>query len=224
MLNVSDLQKKYKDKTVLENLSFQMKPGEIVGLVGENGAGKSTLLQLLATVMQPTQGEIQLDGLCYRNNRKEVRQKIGYVPQDISVWEEFTVEENMLFFEKLSWKRRTKEQCRQLCLDMQLTHWQEGVQSLSGGMKRKLNLAISLLHDPLLLLLDEPTVGIDLKSKTEIGAYLQNLAKNEGKMIIYTSHDMDEITTICDRVYSIGQDPFYTEFLKKKAVKVEVMT
>jgi ABC-2 type transport system ATP-binding protein len=224
MLEVSGLQKKYKEKNVIDQLSFQMQRGEIVGLVGENGAGKSTLLQLLATIMQPTEGDIQLDGLSYRNDRKNIRRKIGYVPQDISIWEEFTVEENMQFFEKLSWKRRSKEQCRQLCLDMQLTHWKESVQSLSGGMKRKLNLAISLLHDPILLLLDEPTVGIDLKSKTEIGTYLQNLAKNEGKMIIYTSHDMDEITTICDRVYSIGKDPFYTELLKEKGVAVEDIT
>ncbi|WP_203247155.1 ABC transporter ATP-binding protein [Sporosarcina beigongshangi] len=223
MLEVSGLQKKYKNKVVIENLSFQMKPGEIVGLVGENGAGKSTLLQLLATVMQPTRGDIQLDGLCYRQDVKGIRRKIGYVPQDISIWDEFTVEENMLFFEKLSWKRRSKEQCRQLCLDMQLTQWKESIASLSGGMKRKLNLAISLLNDPILLLLDEPTVGIDLKSKTEIGTYLHNLAKSEGKMIMYTSHDMDEITNVCDRVYAIGKDPFYADLLQKKMAKVEVM-
>ena len=221
MLNVTGLQKTYKEKLVLEDVSFQMKPGEIVGLVGENGAGKSTLLQLLATVMRPTQGDIELNDLSYVNDVKKIRRIIGYVPQDISVWEEFTIEENMLFFEKLSWKKRTKEECRQLCLEMQLTHWKESVQSLSGGMKRKLNMAISLLHDPVLLLLDEPTVGIDLKSKMEIGTYLHKLAKQQGKMIMYTSHDMDEITTICDRVYSIGKDSFYIDLLTKNEISVE---
>ncbi|NYF25339.1 ABC transporter ATP-binding protein [Sporosarcina sp. JAI121] len=221
MLEVTGLQKKYKEKTVFENVTLQMKPGEIVGLVGENGAGKSTLLELLATVMQPTLGEIELEGFSYTDGFKTIRRLIGYVPQDIAVWEEFTVEENMQFFEKLSWKKHTKEECRQLCVDMQLTQWKEEVRSLSGGMKRKLNLAISLLNDPVLLLLDEPTVGIDLKSKIEIGSYLHNLAKSDGKMIMYTSHDMDEITTLCDRVYSIGKDPFYMDLLTKNEIAVE---
>ncbi|MFS0688371.1 ABC transporter ATP-binding protein [Sporosarcina sp. 179-K 8C2 HS] len=214
------VQKRYRRKSVLQNISFEMKAGEIVGLVGENGAGKSTLLQILATALEPTAGELRLNGKRYADDFKRLRQMIGYVPQDISVWEEYTVEENMRFFEKLSWKRQSLEECRNLCLDMQLTQWKEPVHTLSGGMKRKLNLAISLLHDPILLLLDEPTVGIDLKSKTEIGSYLLNLAKKEGKMILYTSHDMDEITNVCDRVYSIGDDPFYPTLLKERGIKV----
>ena len=221
MLEVKGVQKRYKRKSVLKDVSFQMKEGEIVGLVGENGAGKSTLLQILALVLEPTAGELRLDGKRYKDDFKMLRQLIGYVPQDISVWEEYTVEENMRFFEKLSWKRRTPEECRNLCLDMQLTQWKEPVHSLSGGMKRKLNLAISLLHDPILLLLDEPTVGIDLKSKTEIGNYLLNLARKEGKMILYTSHDMDEITNVCDRVYSIGDDPFYPSLLEERGIYIE---
>lgn len=224
MLEVIGVQKRYRRKSVLKDVSFQMKEGEIVGLVGENGAGKSTLLQILATAMEPTAGEVRLNGKRYEDDFKQLRQIIGFVPQDISVWEEYTVEENMRFFEKLSWKRRSPEECRKLCLDMQLTQWKEPVHSLSGGMKRKLNLAISLLNDPLLLLLDEPTVGIDLKSKTEIGSYLLNLARNEGKMILYTSHDMDEITNICDRVYSIGDDSFYPSLLKVRGVDVVQLT
>ncbi|MFS0574724.1 ABC transporter ATP-binding protein [Sporosarcina sp. 179-K 3D1 HS] len=220
MLEVNGLNKTYKKKTVLHDLSFEMQPGEIVGLVGENGAGKSTLLKILATALPATAGKVTLAGVPYQNG-KGVRPKIGYVPQEIAVWEEYTVEQNMRFFEKLSWKRRSPEECRQLCLDMQLDCWKEPVHSLSGGMKRKLNMAISLLHDPVLLLLDEPTVGIDLKSKTEIGTYLHKLAKREGKMILYTSHDMDEIGNLCDRVYSIGNDPFYTDLLRKRGIAVE---
>jgi ABC-2 type transport system ATP-binding protein len=221
MLQVSNLEKSYGQKKIINQVSFQLKKGEVVGLVGENGAGKSTLLNMLATITTPSNGTIQLGEYDYGKQVKEIRKTIGYVPQEISLWEEFTVEQNMLFFEKLSWKRRTKEECRQLCLDMQLMQWKESVKSLSGGMKRKLNMAISLLHDPMLLLLDEPTVGIDMKSKNEIGKFLVKLAKEQGKMILYTSHDMNEITTFCNRVYAIGKDPFYINLLTNNNVQVE---
>lgn len=221
MLTIQNINKSYREHKVLDNISFHVNKGEVIGLVGENGAGKSTLLNIVATITKPNSGTIQLENLSYENNFKMIRKKVGYVPQEISIWEDFTVEENMLFFEKLSWTNRTKEECRQLCLDMQLTHWNERVHSLSGGMKRKLNLAISLLNNPILLLLDEPTVGIDLKSKNEIGKVLVDLAKSEGRTIIYTSHDMDEIRNFCDRVYSIGKDSFYSEYLTKKGILVE---
>ncbi|WP_144513864.1 ABC transporter ATP-binding protein [Bacillus sp. FJAT-22090] len=221
MLQVHSLEKRYHKHKILEDVNLQVSPGEVVGLVGENGAGKSTLLEILATVQSQSGGNIFLEERSYATDIKNIRKLIGYVPQEISLWEEFTVAENFLFFEKLSWKRRSLEACKQLCLDMQLDKWDEPVESLSGGMKRKLNLAISLIHDPILILLDEPTVGIDMKSKEEIGNYLVSLAKNQGKMIIYTSHDMTEITSCCDRIYCLGKDPFYSDLLKAKGVTVE---
>lgn len=221
MLQVNSLQKSYHKHKILTDVNLLVNPGEVVGLVGENGAGKSTLLEILATVLPQSSGSIELESYSYSKNIKSIRKIIGYVPQEISLWEEFTVAENFLFFEKLSWKRRTLEECKQLCLDMQLNKWDEPVESLSGGMKRKLNLAISLIHDPILILLDEPTVGIDMRSKEEIGNYLVNLAKNEGKMIIYTSHDMNEIISFCDRIYCLGNDPFYSDLLKSRGLTVE---
>lgn len=142
------------------------------------------------------------------------------MPQDIAIWEAFTVEENMIFFEKLAWKKKSKPQLKQLCLDMKLEKWKEPVKTLSGGMKRKLNLAISLIHDPQVLLLDEPTVGIDLKSRKEIGDYLLEQSLNKGKTIIYTSHDMDEIKHLCDRILCIGNDPFYKNILSNAGKEV----
>ncbi|RDW16297.1 ABC transporter ATP-binding protein [Oceanobacillus arenosus] len=213
MLKVTSLSKAYGKKKVLDHISFSVGPGEIIGLVGENGAGKSTLLNILATLQKPTSGSIHLQEKSYQKEKPSIRKSIGYVPQDIAIWEEFTVEENMIFFEKLAWKKRGIEALRQLCLDMALDKWKEPVKMLSGGMKRKLNLAISLIHDPTLLLLDEPTVGIDLKSRKEIGVYLRKLASSEEKMILYTSHDMDEIIHLCDRIICIGDDPFYKEIL-----------
>lgn len=221
MLQVNSLEKSFHNHQILRNVNFQVTPGEVVGLIGENGAGKSTLLEILATVLPPSSGHMVLEEKSYSIDRRDIRKLIGYVPQEISLWEEFTVAENFLFFEKLSWKRKSLEECQQLCLRMQLDKWDTPVASLSGGMKRKLNLAISLIHDPILILLDEPTVGIDMKSKEEIGNYLVNLAKNKGKMIIYTSHDMTEITTYCDRIYCLGKDPFYTNLLESKGLVVE---
>ncbi len=215
MLSVKSISKSYGKKKILDNMTFSVQHGEILGLVGENGAGKSTLLKILATLLKPDAGQIELDQLSYQKQRAKVRKKIGFVPQDIVVWENLTVEENMLFFAKLSWKKKSVDELRQLCLDMNLEKWKEPVKTLSGGMKRKLNLAISLIHDPTLLLLDEPTVGIDLKSRKEIGAYLKKLAADQGAMIIYISHDMDEITSLCDRILCIGNDPFYKNILKK---------
>ena len=215
MLEVNALSKKYGKKTILNEINFRVEKGEIIGLVGENGAGKSTLLNILATLQQPTDGHLALNSLRYEKHYKSLRKQIGYVPQDIAVWEDFSVEENMLFFEKLSWKRKTNEELRQLCMDMKLDKWKAPVKALSGGMKRKLNLAISHIHDPEVLLLDEPTVGIDLKSRIEIGNYLKDQAFQHEKVIVYTSHDMDEIISLCNRVLCIGDDPFYDEILKK---------
>ncbi|MFD2654912.1 ABC transporter ATP-binding protein [Gracilibacillus thailandensis] len=215
MLKVEGLNKRFHKKTILDHLSFNINHGEIVGLVGENGAGKSTLLQILATTMKPTSGEILLGQRNYQKDKAKIRKQIGFVPQDIAVWEQLTVEENMVFFEKLSWTKKSNAQLKEICQDMNLDRWKEPVKNLSGGMKRKLNLAISLIHDPSLLLLDEPTVGIDLKSRKEIGAYLRKQATDHNKTIIYTSHDMDEIQELCDRVITIGEDSFYKNLLQE---------
>lgn len=220
MLRVNSLKKRYKKKLVLENLTFTVRPGEIIGLVGENGAGKSTLLRILATIDKPNKGSISFFNYLYSKNRKEIRKYIGYVPQDIAIWEELTVKENMLFFEKLSLSSKSSEELRQLCLDMNLDKWEEPVKKLSGGMKRKLNIAITLIHEPTMLLLDEPTVGIDLKSKIEIGSYLLKQAKENNRMIIYTSHDMDEINHLCDQVICIGEDSFYEDILKDSGKEI----
>ncbi|MFS0751231.1 ABC transporter ATP-binding protein [Oceanobacillus sp. 1P07AA] len=220
MLSVQNLRKSYKKNVVIDQLSVDINPGDIVGLVGENGAGKSSLLRILATLSKPDKGTITWNNLSYEKETKKLRKEIGFVPQDISIWEDFTVEENMKFFEKLSWVHRSQSELRQLCIEMKLSKWKEPVHTLSGGMKRKLNMAISFIHDPSLILLDEPTVGIDLKSKKEIGEYLLKQSKEHHKTIIYTSHDMDEITSLCDWVICIGEDRFYENVLKSSGQEI----
>lgn len=212
LLRVDALYKSYGREAVLENFNFQAEKGEIVGLVGENGAGKSTLLRILATLNLPTSGEVYLYEESYRKNYKKLREKIGYVPQEIQLWEDLPVIENMKFFEKLSPENRYVSELKELLSRLHLQKYDTKVKRLSGGMKRKLNLAISLIHQPELLLLDEPTSGIDLKSRIEIGKFLKELS-DEGTLIIYTSHDMTEIKELCDRIIFIGNDPFYENIL-----------
>ncbi|CAD2071395.1 ABC transporter ATP-binding protein [Jeotgalicoccus meleagridis] len=214
MLEVKSLSKKYGEKTVFEDLELSAEAGEIIGLVGENGAGKSTLLKILATLSLPSSGEISLMNQTYRKNEKKLREYIAYVPQDIALFEELTVMENMKFFQKLSRKKVSKEDLKALLSSVNLQADQVKVSNLSGGMKRKLNLAVSLISDPKLLLLDEPTAGIDLRSRIEIGAFLKKLALEKNILIIYTSHDMNEIEQVCSRVVIIGEDPFYSKILK----------
>ena len=214
MLEVKSLSKKYGEKTVFEDLELSAEAGEIIGLVGENGAGKSTLLKILATLSLPSSGEISLMNQTYRKNEKKLREYIAYVPQDIALFEELTVMENMKFFQKLSRKKVSKEDLKALLSSVNLQADQVKVSNLSGGMKRKLNLAVSLISDPKLLLLDEPTTGIDLRSRIEIGAFLKKLALEKNILIIYTSHDMNEIEQVCSRVVIIGEDPFYSKILK----------
>ena len=214
MLEVKSLSKKYGEKTVFEDLELSAEAGEIIGLVGENGAGKSTLLKILATLSLPSSGEISLMNQTYRKNEKKLREYIAYVPQDIALFEELTVMENMKFFQKLSRKKVSKEDLKALLSSVNLQADQVKVSNLSGGMKRKLNLAVSLISDHKLLLLDEPTAGIDLRSRIEIGAFLKKLALEKNILIIYTSHDMNEIEQVCSRVVIIGEDPFYSKILK----------
>lgn len=216
MLNVQSLTKYYGKKKVFDDISFMIKEGEIVGLVGENGAGKSTLLEIVATLAKPTRGELYFRGKRYTKQFHTLRREIGYVPQEISVWDHLSVRDNMRFFAKLAWNKRSEKELRNICEEMNIHAWDEEVSTLSGGTKRKVNLAISLIHEPKLLLLDEPTAGIDLKSKQEIADYLKRLAIRDRVTILYISHDMDEIMNLCDYVFTLGEDPFYEMYLTER--------
>ncbi|MFT4414736.1 ABC transporter ATP-binding protein [Fredinandcohnia humi] len=200
MIQIENISKRYGKKMSLQNVSMTIEKGEIYGLLGSNGAGKSTLLSILATISEPTSGEITIDGLSLRKKKKQIRDRIGYVPQDIALWEDQTVKENMVLWSKFAKQHVSDKQLYDICQMVQLGEkWHEKVSSLSGGMKRKLNIAVALIHNPDILLMDEPTVGIDIQSKLEINHYIRQLAQ-QGKTIIYTTHDMSEILFLCEKV------------------------
>lgn len=210
MITISNLTKQYGRNIILDNLSLSIKKGEVFGLLGTNGAGKSTLLSILATITKPSSGTVEVNNLNLLKEKKKARKIIGYVPQDVSLWENMTVKENLLFWSKFSKKKVETERLLELCQTVRLDDkWKEKVSKLSGGMKRKLNIAVALIHDPDILLMDEPTVGIDLQSKLEINQYIKKLAQS-GKTIVYTTHDMSEILTLCDRIGVLkeGKLPF----------------
>ncbi len=208
VIHVEAIRKKYGKKEVLKDISFAVHKGEIFGLIGPNGAGKTTLLSILATNELPNQGKITMNGYDVMRDRKMIRDMIGFVPQDIALWQQMTVEENFLFWNRLNKKRINKTELYQLCKKVQLTdQWKTKVRHLSGGMKRKLNIAVALIHNPQVLLMDEPTVGIDIQSKIEITRFIKEMAE-QGMTVIYTTHDSNEILSLCDRIGVLKKGEF----------------
>lgn len=202
LLEIKNLVKKYKDFTAVDNLNLNVKEGEIYGLLGPNGAGKSTTINTITGLTKIDGGEINIFGKNFSENEIEIKKNIGVVPQDIAVFEELSAYENVAFFGKLNGlkgsllKERVKE-----ALDF-TGLWDrkdDRPSKYSGGMKRRLNIACAVVHRPKLIIMDEPTVGIDPQSRNHI---LQSVKKlNElGSTIIYTSHYMEEIEEICTKI------------------------
>lgn len=219
MLKVEHLFHHYHKKEVLQDVSFTIPAGQIVGLVGKNGAGKSTLMHILATLQQPSSGILSFKNESY-SHVKKIRQHIGFVPQQLAILEDFTVAENMQFFNQFNRPKKSEQQLREICQSVSLDAWQQKGSELSGGMKRKLNLALTLIQSPELLLLDEPTVGIDLRSKLEIQTALLHLS-HQGTTIVLISHDMDELTEVTERILHLGEDDYYMQQFAKRGITVE---
>jgi ABC-2 type transport system ATP-binding protein len=205
MIEVNNVSKKYGSKITLSQVSFVVNKGDILGLIGPNGAGKSTILAVLATVIKPTTGQVLIDGQDAIKHPEKVRKQIGYVPQEIALYPTLTVKDNLRFWAEIAGRRVSKDEVEHTA---EIVHLKEQlhqkVQTLSGGMKRKLNIAVSLLHDPDILILDEPTVGIDIQSKRDITQFIKGLA-SQGKTIVYTSHDVHEVEYLCQNISILNQ-------------------
>jgi ABC-2 type transport system ATP-binding protein len=201
LVAVYHLTKRFGDRTAVDGISFEIARGEIFGLLGPNGAGKSTTVNMLSTYLPPDGGEISIDGTSVSDGMA-VKQLVGVAPQELALYEDLTAEENLSFFGRLYdlprvlRKERTASVMEQVGL---LGRGREPVREFSGGMKRRLNLAIGIIHKPAFLLLDEPTVGVDPQSRERIFDIVRELQRT-GTTILYTTHYMEEAEQLCDRV------------------------
>lgn len=203
ILRASELGKSYGKHVALQGVSFSLLEGEILGVAGENGAGKSTLLSLLATTQKPSRGTICFYGKDISTGRKEYRGQIGYVPQEIALFEELSGYDNLAFFGKSYylkpevWKTRIEEICR--ITEFPEEWLKKPVKQYSGGMKRKINLGAALLHKPKLLLLDEPVANLDPEAEEQVLEALKQLAE-DGTAIVYVGHQMEQMEQLCDSI------------------------
>lgn len=202
IISVKDLSKRYGRTAVLENLCFEIQKGEIFGLFGPNGAGKSTFISILATLIRPTSGDILVNGASAAKQPDKVKPYIGYVPQDIALYPALSGRDNLDFWAGIYGLRGSLKKDRieeAVSLSRLADRIDERISRYSGGMKRRLNIAVSLLHHPEILVMDEPTVGVDIQSRRVIMDALSSL-KHEGRTIIFTSHYTDELESLCDRI------------------------
>ncbi len=202
ILRTKDLTKKYDNKVVVDNLNLEIREGEIFGLLGPNGAGKSTTMNMICGIVRPTLGEVDFMGKDFQKNRKELLEKVGYIPQDLAIHGNLKAWENVELFTSLYGirgsllKERIEESLEYVGL---LEKKNEYAKKFSGGMKRRLNIACAIGHHPELLIFDEPTVGIDPQSRNFILDKIKESNRN-GATVIYTSHYMEEVEAICTRI------------------------
>ena len=204
MLQIDDLRKKFKTTTAVDGVNLFLDKGESVGLLGPNGAGKSTTISMISTLLRPTSGEIHFKGVDVLKKPEVIRPVLGVVPQEIALYEELTAIENMKFFGRtygLSGKNLKNKVDEVLEIVGLTDRSKDRVKEFSGGMKRRINIGVALMHDPELLIMDEPTVGIDPQSRNYILDMVRELNLSKNMAILYTSHYMEEVEKLCDRVY-----------------------
>ncbi|MGN6438679.1 MAG: ABC transporter ATP-binding protein [Agriterribacter sp.] len=208
-INIQNLSFGYKGqaKQVIPNLSLLVEQGERFGIFGPNGAGKTTLMNIMTGLLPYEAGSVQLLGHEIKNHKKKINTLFGFVPQDFSFYHELSPVENMEFFgawaglSKAQIVRKTDELLTVMALQEVR---KKAVHQFSGGMKRRVNLAIAVMHEPQILFLDEPTVGVDVQTRHAIIGYLKEL-NNQGTTLIYTSHQLKEAEDLCNKVAMIDQ-------------------
>jgi len=203
-ISVNNISKKFGTSTVLDNVSFEVNKGDIFGLLGPNGAGKSTLINIIIGLLKADHGSITIDNMTMESNPTDIKKKLGVVPQDLALIEELNAIDNLLFFGSFygmsssELKTRVEESIKVIGLEDSA---KKKVKTYSGGMKRRLNIAVALLHQPDIVIMDEPTVGVDPQSRNYIFDFIRKLNKEKKMTFIYTSHYMEEIELLCNRLF-----------------------
>jgi ABC-2 type transport system ATP-binding protein len=202
-IDVQQIVKKFGDFTAVDGVSFAVESGEIFGLLGPNGAGKSTLIRMLTTLLPPTSGTAVINGFDVVKRSDDVRRSIGVIPQAMTSDLELSVEENLLIFAKLYGVPRDKRGTliHDLLESVELLQWRDKpVKNLSGGMRRRVEIARGLVHEPRVFFLDEPTTGLDPVSRTAVWEMLQRIKRQRDLTVLITTHYMDEADKLCDRI------------------------
>lgn len=226
MIKVSNITKRFNDKLVLDNINFEIEKGEIFGLIGPNGAGKSTLINIMTTLIDATNGSVEIGGYDIKKNPIEAKSLIGLVPQELALFEEMNAYDNLQFFGSLYGlsrkvlKQRIEEALQVTGLS---DHRKQKVKKFSGGMKRRLNIAAAIMHHPQILIMDEPTVGVDPQSRNHIFEFIRHMNQQNNTTIIYTSHYMEEIEELCSKVFIIdlGKEIAYGSKEQIKSLSAE---
>ncbi|WP_066316194.1 ABC transporter ATP-binding protein [Bacillus sp. FJAT-29814] len=207
MLKVDNLKKSFGNREVVRGVTFSVNKGESFGLLGPNGAGKSTTISMICGLVESSSGDVTVGGVSIKQNPMEVKRKIGVVPQDIALYPTISARENLYFWgrmyglSRVEAKRRTEEVLEIVGLQDRA---KEKIENYSGGMKRRINIGAALMHKPELLIMDEPTVGIDPQSRNHILETVKKL-NQEGMTVIYTSHYMEEVEYLCERIAIVDQ-------------------
>lgn len=222
VLQVSDLVRRFGDLTAVNGVSFHISPGETFGLLGPNGAGKTTTISMIAGLIPSSAGSVTVAGHAMKADASAPKRHIGLVPQDLAIYPELSARENLHFFGRLQGlsgkelKDRSNEVLELIGLSDRA---KEATKKFSGGMKRRLNIGIGLLHSPQLLILDEPTVGVDPQSRNSILESVEALS-TEGMAVLYTTHYMEEAERLCDRIAIIDSGIIQAEGTQDELIKL----
>lgn len=210
-VSVKNVTKRFNDKLVLDNISFDIREGDIFGLIGPNGAGKSTLINIMTGLLKANSGEVEIGGHSITKDPIGAKELIGLVPQELAIIEQLSAYDNLEYFGAfygLGGKLLKNRINEALELTGLTDRKKEPVKKFSGGMKRRLNLAVAIMHRPRILIMDEPTVGVDPQSRNCIFEYVRNINREYSTTVLYTSHYMEEVESLCNNIFilDLGQE------------------